>query len=319
MFPVNEAGYEVHESGAVILARQPVRVRWFEPSKKQRLFLILAGTPPTMDGMLRFANEYGTLRSLARPFLHHPDEHGGVVVSLMLSDLPPEKPGRRWIEELNRPRVAFKLPPVSLERANTMAPAELNELVTETVDAAAIWSSGASGLPDWKHQVEELAPAVELWELLRDGDQERLKQRLEWTVDGCRFKSSQGVQTRWHKDPLLSRQRIDPLRRKHGAQGLLLSIVNRHLLGLKPELVATAQGPRLVFARRLIDAIWLQFSEAVAKGRVFRECGYCGEALEDKAPQPGQPQLYCTESHRKMASRRRRTEAAAQLGGRLSV
>lgn len=107
------------------------------------------------------------------------------------------------------------------------------------------------------------------------------------------------------------------------AQTLVTTEIMRNLtVGLAPVIQPhpdVGWGELRFTPRYLIDAIWLQFAEAVCGNKSYRQCQFCGKPFELSPDVARTSRLFCSDSCKMQSYRQRKTKTADLWDQGLSV
>jgi len=249
-------------------------VRWVQPFAAKvdfsAIFQELAACPPTEEGILNFAERFGTL------------SNGGIAVPLHLAKakLPTPKKNEQT-RTTDRP-------------GNLMDPKIVRWVVLWKQWEAAGAMEG-DGIEAWKNEIEHLRVLVGLWEALKSRDDAALVSMLG-------FKKGKVSAQYLISTPVASIRYVSDAKDSLNVEEAARSVLWEHLStriarGYALDLYSDRKTGALGFAvnpSNLVDAIWLQFAIAVTENREFRRCDVCGKFFKVS------PEI--AQTHRKLCS-----------------
>lgn len=179
---------------------------------------------------------------------------------------------------------------------------------------------------EWQTQIAAMLEAVNLWDLCKTGDTDRLGRHIVWDKDQTRvsFRTKQvkkkGIRTKWS---LIASVETSPVMFKHFPPGDLIlpalaylrqqinEQLRRHEKGAIPQMHwLLDQDSRLQFmTSTLASALWLQLADAVANDRNYARCRVCGTWFEVSPGIARSHRRFCSDACRVKAYRHRQDMA----------
>lgn len=163
-----------------------------------------------------------------------------------------------------------------------------------------------ASLLQWREQIADMADAVHLWEAIRTGDAESLERHVRWHRGRLGFCS-----------PLASKEMTAS---KSYARGdlagpavELLDFVFNDRANLSCLFPVRLPENLLTFRIRvstLLNVLWVQFADAVAHDKTYRQCEHCGNEFEIAPGVNRNDKAFCSDSCRVSSYRRRRNIAS---------
>jgi len=248
------------------------------------LFMIFAATPPTLEGIVAFANQFGHLGKGAEV------EFPATIATKAAEAVAEGIRGGLTIEE------AFDRFP--------------NAVLTY-----------GEPLGTWKRQIREMADVVSLWQLVQRQDVPGLAQRIRREAGVVRHvpagadDAAEGtVIASLKESPELFRQFERDL--FGPALAYIARVITERLSGLVSlETRWPGQGrtlPTYLMPDSLLGALWLQCALAVNGDKTYVTCEECGRPFEVSSKAARKSRRYCKDSCRVQAHRKRQADLKEQ-------
>lgn len=295
-----EAGGTGEDGVFLVAVVPPFQARRYAPLQEQpALFRLFAETPPTEDGIQGFANQYGGLGP-------------GVAVRVLLSETADETNPHpwgwgeslsRWQEEIfTMRRVVSLWDKVQAGDTGGLAQHIHWRKGDETGEAGVLYTN----LPYVPPHAAARIPA---------------EQRALLPLFGIREATARDMppaENAFIISWIVRAGETHPFRPGDLGQPALWYIqtqINEHLTGtvsISPRLLWNPEMTELglyLVPRSLLGALWLQFAQAVAGNKSYRQCEYCAAWFEVSLGASRPTRLYCSDACRFKAYRHRQDEA----------
>ena len=176
-------------------------------------------------------------------------------------------------------------------------------------------------LESWQKEMGVMSDAVRLWNAVRQKDLDELKAAITWKDDRSvsftgwddstkKFRRLSLIASEEHHPELFAR--LQPGDLKTPALFYIQQVINKNLAGrVSPRMLWDRDKLGLFYLpASLAGALWLQFSLAVTglEESDFRRCGYCDNWFEISAKAARKSRLYCSDSCRVSAHRKKRVK-----------
>jgi hypothetical protein len=269
----------------------------YQPLKDETgLFLMFARAEPTVAGIARFAAKYGML---------------GLGAELHVKPLALESDWRSMTGRV---------------RAGELTVEEVEGIIHDTAEPVGCWA----------YQMYSLRAALDLWDLVQQGDSTGLAHRIQWRrgeggglavyYTGIVPPDSKPAAPRWpgFGESLIASQDENPQLldslRPGDLYGPAFAYIEHTINARLDGLVAVRSRwagrrdrlPQRLVPRSLLGVIWLQFAQACDANRKYQDCAHCGRPFEVSPTAFRASKQFCKDSCRVQAHRKRR-EAALTL------
>jgi hypothetical protein len=199
-------------------------------------------------------------------------------------------------------------------------------------------------LPDWQREIDEFRRAVEVWDMLRDGDAAGLSRLIRWRSGDEPDRLPMGPEEGWFYENgpepgafvgsdaaggdqpphrwVAKRIQVEPGLCQPGdplTPGLLLlgGWINEHLkIHTSPRVRLDRAVGKLVLRivpKNLLGAMWLQFAHSIDGNKEHRSCKECGNWFEISSEDDGRTarKTFCSDPCKSRDYRRRKERAGA--------
>ncbi len=173
----------------------------------------------------------------------------------------------------------------------------------------------AERFEDWVYQIRTMHSAVSLWEMVQNHDTKGLQQFIIWEKYSVRFQSPHSSSViagpDWQEVLWRRFQAGDVI---EPALVVVQDIVNKNLVRrVSPQLLLKHDSPGLILYHlptSLLDALWLQFAQAINGNKRYQRCRECNDAFELTPEITRADRVYCSDACRMKAYRRRKSTTA---------
>jgi hypothetical protein len=181
----------------------------------------------------------------------------------------------------------------------------------------------AEPLSFWVRQITEMRHALELWDLVRAGDEDGLRKHIRWEeVAPDRWKLTHRFREDGQADEIPQSIPLQPPFLSEPALLYIQLLINEEMSprvqGRLLKDLSTGAIQLKLRPVNLLGALWLQFAEAVSGGKKYRACPQCGRYFELSGGAPGggrsrrSDKVFCSSACRYKAHVGRR-EAAKRM------
>ena len=245
------------------------------------LFRIFAETPPTEEGVLKFANKFGSL------IWFHPRAFISIYPDgpLSLTNPPAPMPVTYSVFESKRDDGQYRYTPLS----------------------------------SWETEITAMSLVIKLQDMIRAGDREGLSKHFLWTEAGEIFTDIAWIHRKPASDnlnqmypyPLFGR--FQPGNVFRPALYIIKMIINHSLQDrLSPKIQCSQNATRLKLSfvpPSLVSALWLQCAQAVTGNWQYLKCKQCETWFEVAPSVINKGKIYCSDACKSKSYRNRQEQA----------